>query len=61
MQRGVAKETAWTAAGGKEPEVDVMPELQNRIALRAYKLFAFGHDVENWLRAEQEVLSDDWE
>lgn len=36
--------------------------LQNEIALRAYKLYlqrgeTNGHEVEDWLRAEREVLS----
>lgn len=40
-----------------------IPELQGRIALRAYQLFenrgrAHGRDWEDWFRAEREILSE---
>ena len=45
------------------PESREGSELQERIALRAYQIFEEsgripGRDLYNWLRAEQEVLSD---
>ena len=40
-----------------------IPELHTRIALRAYQLFEnrgriHGHDLDDWFRAEQEILSE---
>lgn len=64
MRTGMATQTARTAAEGRPTETEATPELQAKIALRAYQIFeesgrVDGHDMENWLRAEQEVLSDD--
>jgi Protein of unknown function (DUF2934) len=40
-----------------------IPELHDRIALRAYEIFekrgrAQGDDLQDWLRAEQEILGE---
>jgi hypothetical protein len=40
-----------------------IPELHNRVALRAYQFFEdrgriHGHDLDDWFRAEQEILSE---
>jgi hypothetical protein len=40
-----------------------IPELHDRILARAYEIFeergrASGHDLEDWLQAEQEILGD---
>jgi len=56
----------------KSPTVDKpieskeIPELHERIAIRAYQIYedsgyAAGHDLQNWLQAEQEVLDDQME
>jgi hypothetical protein len=49
---------------GQKVETGLMPELQARIAMRAYQLYEEsgyvpGRDMENWLLAEHEVLTDD--
>jgi hypothetical protein len=54
--------------GGSPKEVRIPfvsgdPELWDRIALKAYELYegrgrANGHDLEDWLRAEQMVLKE---
>lgn len=46
---------------GVAPEGDAL-SLQKKIALRAYELYLQrggmnGHEVEDWLQAEQEILS----
>ena len=61
MPSGTGTQTAKTLIGRKNREE--VPELHTRIAMRAYQLFEEGgrmqgHDLENWLQAEQEVLSD---
>ena len=70
--RGSAAKSAKAVAAKQPPvptvvsqrTVEVIPELQTKIRLRAYQLFEEsghvpGRDLENWLRAENEVLSDD--
>lgn len=63
MQSGTAAQKA-KKPGGHDPENQAHPELQERIALRAYKIYeesgyVDGRDLENWVQAEQEVLRDD--
>jgi hypothetical protein len=43
------------------PEASTQSQVQDRIRVRAYELYeqrgkAEGHDVEDWLQAEQEIL-----
>jgi DUF2934 family protein len=64
MQNAMATKRERITEGGRPVEIEVMPELQSRIAMRAYEIYEEsgyvpGRDLENWLRAEQEVLIDD--
>ena len=64
MHNATATKTARSAEVGLPVESQVMPELQSRIAVRAYQLYEEsgyvpGRDMENWLRAEKEVLTGD--
>jgi hypothetical protein len=54
---------------GESPKQEIVlsvpgdPELWDRIALKAYELYegrgkAHGHDLEDWIRAEQMVLKE---
>lgn len=64
MQNTTATKTARSAETELPLATQVLPELQSRIAVRAYQLYEQsgyvpGRDIENWLRAEQEVVNDD--
>jgi len=67
MPSGSATQLAKTLVGKRilenRPENTEVPELHNRIAIRAYELYedsgrVHGRDLENWLQAEQEILGD---
>jgi hypothetical protein len=58
-----ATQTAKTGAGRRSAEYQETSDLHARIALRAYQIYedsgrTHGHDLDNWLQAEQEVLSE---
>ena len=62
MQRGVGTKRARTPRGKDSSEHKEFPGLQGRVALRAYQLFesrgrVHGLDLEDWFRAEKEILS----
>ena len=45
------------------PEITEIPELHSRVELRAYQLFekrghAHGRDLDDWFRAEREILGE---
>jgi Protein of unknown function (DUF2934) len=64
MPASTAVKAAKTARSKKAPKDNSeIPELHGRIALRAYQIFEErgrkpGHSMEDWLKAEQEVLSE---
>jgi hypothetical protein len=69
MKAGKSTGTAAQPAKMPAPPQDVKPdetpsqELRDRIEQRAYRLYEErgyqpGHDVEDWLQAEQEVLAE---
>jgi HSP20 family protein len=52
-----------TKVSAADPFSDLRQEINDRIARRAYELherrgFAYGHDGDDWLRAESEILFD---
>lgn len=62
MQRGVATKRARTPRGKDNREIKELAELHRRVALRAFQLFEtrgriHGRDLEDWFRAEKEILS----
>jgi hypothetical protein len=63
MQTGTAARTAKVLDSGRTLENTEVPELHPRIALRAYQIYeergsVHGNDLDNWLRAEQEILGE---
>ena len=63
MPIGTATQIAKTSGPKGMPENKEIPELHERIAMRAYQIFedsgyVHGHDLENWLQAEQKVMED---
>jgi hypothetical protein len=66
MRTGMATQLAKTSESKRVPENKEIPELHERIAMRAYQIYedngyAKGRDLDNWLQAEQEVLEDQME
>jgi hypothetical protein len=62
MQLGTSTKRIRVSRSKKNRENNEIPGLHGRVALRAYQLFenrgrAHGQDLEDWFRAEQEVLS----
>ena len=62
MQPGTGTKRARVSRSKRNRENMEIPGLQGRVALRAYQLFenrgyVHGRDLEDWFRAEQEVLS----
>jgi len=62
MQRGVGTKRARTPRSKDNRENKEIPGLHGRVALRAYQLFegrgrVHGRDLEDWFRAEKEILS----
>ena len=62
MQRGIGTKRARTPRSQDNRENKVIPGLPGRVALRAYQLFesrgrVHGRDLEDWFRAEKEILS----
>jgi hypothetical protein len=56
-------QTAPNILGKRKLETEELSELHNRIVLRAYQLYekrgrVHGHALDDWLRAEQEILSE---
>ena len=63
MQNATGAKTARIPESGRQVETEVTPELQARIAVRAYHLYEEsgyvpGRDMENWLEAERQVQAD---
>lgn len=63
-KRSARKTPAVDARRSSPGEADVSADLNDRIARRAFELFeargqVHGHDLEDWLRAEQDVRSRD--
>jgi|HubBroStandDraft_6_1064221.scaffolds.fasta_scaffold4496051_1 hypothetical protein len=62
MPRGAGTKRARESRSKRTSENREIPELRGRVASRAYQLFEnrgriHGQDLEDWFRAEQEVLS----
>jgi len=62
----MAAQLAKTSHPKRAPENKEIPELHERIAIRAYQIYedsgyASGRDLDNWLQAEQEILDDQME
>jgi hypothetical protein len=63
MPSGVGARRAKVLPLSRDVEEKEIPDLHERIALRAYEIFdsrgrTHGHDWDDWLRAEQEILSE---
>jgi hypothetical protein len=63
MPSGVGTKKAKVSNRKGKREDREIPELHHKVALRAYQLFegrgrAHGKDLEDWFRAEQEMLSE---
>ncbi len=61
---GATRESSASNPGSKPSHKTASPELQARIAERAYNLYEkrghqAGHDLEDWLQAEREVLQQE--
>ena len=62
MQLGTSTKHARVSRGKRNRENGEIPRLHGRVELRAYQLFenrgcVHGRDLDDWFRAEQEVLS----
>jgi hypothetical protein len=62
MQLGTGTKRVRVSRSKRNRETREIPGLHGRVALRAYQLFenrgyVHGRDLEDWFRAEQEVLS----
>ena len=62
MQRGAGTKRVRTPRSKDNRENKQIPGLHGRVALRAYQLFesrgrVHGRDLEDWFRAEKEILS----
>jgi hypothetical protein len=62
MQRGIGTKRARTPRSTENRENKDTPGLPGRVALKAYQLFesrgrVHGLDLEDWFRAEKEILS----
>ena len=62
MQLGTGTKHARVSRSKRNRKNSEIPGLRGRVALRAYQLFenrgyVHGRDLEDWFRAEQEVLS----
>ncbi len=63
MQQGAGTKRARAPRRKGNRQNKEVPELHNRVALRAYQLFENrgridGRDLDDWFRAEQEILSE---